>query len=112
VIVSGKVQESVQYENTNLVFSAMTQFARIRESDIDRYCEITSNFRGKGWRSRKRNDVRGLVLPTEAAIQLAHLSIRGEENADRAFDARCLAGCLNKTAQSRFAHSVDLFFDR
>lgn len=87
MVVSGEVKQAMEDKDTDFLFRGMAEFARIGGSNVDGDGQVSGEGFDDFVRSRKREDVCGLVLSAESPVELAHLTIGGKKQAHIALDA-------------------------
>src|SRR3954466_5613023 len=93
VIMSFKVQRTMQDEDLELVSQLVTQPARARLRHRNRDCDVATVG------GRKRKYVSGLIFAAKAAVEVAHLAVPGQQHIDLASQARRAAHHSHKALQ-------------
>jgi hypothetical protein len=83
MIVSGEVKHSVQDQNLDFLRLRMAQLSCVLSGDLGRNRNITRQGVRKTRLGHKREHIRGLVLPSKAAVERAQFAAASDEDVDR-----------------------------
>jgi len=87
VVVAGEVKQAVQDEDLDLGGERVAVVAGLEAGGVDADGEVAGYFAAGDFGGREGEDVRGLVLAAEVAVERADCGVGGEEDADYALEA-------------------------
>lgn len=112
MIIPCQVKKTMKNQDANFILKAMSKFACIPGGNVNGDGEIASEPIRYLANRGKRDNVGGLILAAETAIQLPHLAAGREQQADLGFHSDRLSRCHGKSQERALVHSFYLFVDR